>query len=122
MFNYNKNNNTKQQMQGMIGLTDHQMKLVLNTLYNTLGALEEYVDKVEKSRNYSNLKIKKQLFSKSINDPNRTSDELAGDFLSQLFCLKAIVNKKSDSFRKKSKKSITGELIFQKLIIVLTKN
>jgi hypothetical protein len=101
MFNYNKNNNTKQQMQGMIGLTDHQMKLVLNTLYNTLGALEEYVDKVEKSRNYSNLKIKKQLFSKSINDPNRTSDELAGDFLSQLFCLKAIVNKKSDSFRKK---------------------
>lgn len=103
-YGYNsQQNESQQQLQESIQLTNHQMKLTLNVLHNTIEALEEYIDKVEKSGHYPNLKSKKQLFSKSINDPNRTSDELASDFLSQLYCLKAIVNKRPDDFRKKVK-------------------
>src|SRR5687768_8336053 len=90
-----------EKIQDTIQLTNHQLKLAFNTLYNTLEALEEYVDKIEKLGNRPS--SKKQLFSKSINSPNRTSDELAGDFLSQLYCLKAIVNKKPEGFREKVK-------------------
>jgi len=96
-------NETQQQTEKLIQLTNHQMKLTLDVLNNTMEALEEYIDKVEKSGNYPNLKTKKQLFTKSINSPNRTSDELASDFLSQLYCLKAIVNKRPDDFMKKVK-------------------
>src|SRR5947209_4938370 len=37
---------------GLIQLTNHQMKLTLNVLYNTIYSLEEYGDKVEKSGHY----------------------------------------------------------------------
>src|SRR5436305_6099785 len=101
---FKRNNNKKygyEQQQTQIQLTNHQLKLAIDTLHNNLEALEEYIDKIEKLGNYP--KSRKQLFSKSINSPNRTADELASDFLAQLYCLKAIVNKKPEGFREKVK-------------------
>jgi len=85
------------QKQKKVQLTAHQKKLVFDTFYNAVDALEEYIEKI----NLPN--FKKQIFDKSINSPNRSPEDLADDFLSQLLVLKAIVNNKPEFLREEIK-------------------
>lgn len=94
--------NNKRQTQETIQITAHQKKLVFNTFHNTIESLEEYI---EKAGFYPDFKNKKQIFVKSINDANRSSAELADDFLAQLFCLKGMVNNKPEFLRKEVQES-----------------
>ncbi|CAG8645563.1 25443_t:CDS:2 [Gigaspora margarita] len=52
---------------------------LFNVFYNTIEALEEYVEKI----GYPG--FKKQIFDKSINSLDRSSEDLADDFLCQLY-------------------------------------
>jgi uncharacterized protein YfaT (DUF1175 family) len=90
----NSNKYGKQQTQTQIQLTAHQKKLVFKNFYNTIESLEEYIEKIR----YPS--FKKQIFAKSINDANRSPDELADDFLTFLFLFKAMINKKPEFLRK----------------------
>lgn len=58
---------------------------LINVFNNTIEALEEYIEKI----GYPS--FKKQIFDKSINSPDRSPEDLADDFLTQLYCLKAMV-------------------------------
>jgi hypothetical protein len=89
----------KFQVQEQVELTAHQKKLAFSVFYNTVEALEEYIEKID----YPG--FKKQVFDKSVNSPNRSPEDLADDFLSQLHCFKAMVNKKPEFLRDEIKKS-----------------
>ena len=58
---------------------------LFNVFHNTIEALEEYIEKI----GYSG--FKKQIFDKSINSPDRSPEDLADDFLYQLYALKAMI-------------------------------
>lgn len=58
---------------------------LFNVFHNTIEALEEYIEKID----YPG--FKKQIFDKSINSPNRSPEDLAADFLCQLYILKAMI-------------------------------
>jgi len=89
--------NTQKQIQKTIQITAHQKKLVYRNFYNTIESLEEYI---EKTGYYPDFKNKKQIFTESINSVDRTSDELADDFLTFLFLFKSILNNKPEYLRK----------------------
>jgi len=88
---FNKSN--KIQKQETIEITAHDKKLAFSVFHNTIVALEEYVEKI------GYVGFKKQVFDKSINSPDRSPEDLAEDFLIQLYCLKAMVNKKPSFLR-----------------------
>jgi hypothetical protein len=88
---FNKSN--KIQKQETIEITAHDKKLAFSVFHNTIVALEEYVEKI------GHPGFKKQVFDKSINSPDRSPEDLAEDFLIQLYCLKAMVNKKPSFLR-----------------------
>ena len=87
------------QIQGQAELTAHQKKLIFGVFHNAIEALEEYAEKI------SCPNFKKQIFTQSINSPNRSPDDLADDFLTQLYCFKAILNKKPEFFRNEIKEA-----------------
>lgn len=87
------NEKNKIQKQETIKITAHDKKLTFSVFHNTIEALEEYVEKI----GYPG--FKKQIFDKSINSLDRSPEDLAEDFLIQLYCLKAMVNKKPSFLR-----------------------
>jgi len=89
--------NTQRQIQETVQITAHQKKLVYRNFYNTIESLEEYI---EKTGFYPDFKNKKQIFTESVNSSDRTSDELADDFLTFLFLFKSIINNKPEYLRK----------------------
>jgi hypothetical protein len=86
-------------VQERVELTAHQKKLAFNVFHNTMEAFEEYAEKI----NCPN--FRKQIFTQSINSPNRSPDDLADDFLTQLYCLKAMFNNKPEFLRDEAKRA-----------------
>jgi len=100
----NKKNNKKygyQQQQKQKQINAHTMELVIDTFHNTLEALEEYIGK---AGYYSDWGSKRQIYRKSIADSNDTVEGFEDLFLTQLFIVKASVNKKPEFFRKEVQK------------------
>lgn len=98
--NYNKKYGYQQQ-QKQKQITAHEMELVIDTFHNTLEALEEYIGK---AGYYSDWDSKRQIYRKSIADSNDTTEGFEDLFLTQLFIVKASVNKKPEFFRKEVQK------------------
>lgn len=92
-----RNTQKQLQIQETVQITAHQKKLVFRNFYNAIESLEEYIEKIGYYPDFEN---KKQIFTESINSPDRSPDELADDFLTFLFLFKSIVNNKPEYLRK----------------------
>ncbi|KLL01621.1 MAG: hypothetical protein MRERC_12c003 [Mycoplasmataceae bacterium RC_NB112A] len=75
----------------------HKMKIALDTFYNVLEPLEEYI---EKAGNYPNFRNKRQIYRKNIQDSEGTLENDEDLFLSNLYIFAITFHGKPEFFMK----------------------